>query len=127
MDMYQLSHAIERHVASFARAVTGREAPAAPAPAPAAEVTALQADLHQVTAMFEESLCVWEHEMGLLKARVDRLQKENDQLGRESRLLSGQLRAAWRTRPVDARRGVLSRALRRIQRWTTVYSHSSER
>lgn len=127
MDMYQLSHAIERHVASFARAVTCREAPAAPAPAPTAEVAALQADLHQVTALYEESLCVWDHEMGLLQARVDRLQKENDQMGREARLLSGQLRAAWRTRPINERRGVLSRALRRILRWTNIYSHSSER
>lgn len=163
--MSQPSHAIERHVASFARAVAGPEAPAVHGPGTAAEAAALKADLLQVTALYEESLCVWEHEMGLLQARLARagemdgevarlravsdealrnarqkeeeitrlfariaeLQRENQQLGREARLLSGQLRAAWRARPVRSGRGLLSRAAQHIRCWTKAFRHFPER
>lgn len=163
--MYQLSHAIERHVTSFARAVAGRTAPAAHEAGVSEDVAALKADLCQVTSLYEESLCVWEHEMGRLQARIARagdmaaevtrlrtisdaalrqarqkdeeitrlfarvgtLQRENEQLGREARLLSGQLRAAWRLRPVAARRTVLSRVLRHMIRWAAPSRHNRER
>lgn len=164
MSMYQLSHAVERRVASFARAMTGRAAHAA-RPGDTAEGSVSQEELYQMTALYEESLCVWEHEMGLLQARLARdgelagevtrlravsdaalcrarrqdeeitrlfarvegLQRENEQLGREARLLGGQLRAAVRARSADSRRGILARVIHHITRWTSLSRHSRER
>lgn len=36
------------------------------------DAAVLREDLRQVTALYEESLCVWEHEIGLLQARLAR-------------------------------------------------------
>jgi hypothetical protein len=68
MDISLLSRRIEQ-IAVFSRRL-GLPVDSLPAAPVRPEITELRQELENMTSLYEESLCVWEHEMQLLKTRL---------------------------------------------------------
>lgn len=73
MDIRLLSQRIEQKISAFSRTMglpdNGRPS-AAPGQDAVEEINQLKEELEHMTSLYEESLCVWEHEMELLKTRL---------------------------------------------------------